>query len=133
MVQVAEPAKSAAEGAGAAGAPPRDARPLVTIEPGSPAANVLIGALVDVSAGGLAVDLPVAAIVLPTVGSHVRCSFALGEGARFEGLAALVLAVGTIPGSGVRHLRASFVALADAERDRLAAAVAQHLRSPPLG
>jgi hypothetical protein len=106
----------------------------VTIDSGSPAAaSVLTGELVDVSAGGVAVDLPAEAILLPAIGSHVRCSFALGEGARFESLAALVLAVETVPGSGLRHLRASFVALTDAERDRLAAVVAHHLRSPPLG
>jgi PilZ domain-containing protein len=134
-VQVAEPAKIAAE------APPtvratgaHQSNPQVTIEPGSAAAaGGLTGTLVDVSAGGLAVDLPAETLPLPAVGSHVRCSFAVGDGPRFESLAALVLGVGTVPATGVRHLRASFVALPDAERDRLAAAVAQHLRSPPLG
>lgn len=133
-VQVAAPAKTTADAPAAAqAAGARETRPIVTIEPGSAAANVLTGTLVDVSAGGLAVDLPAEATSLPAIGSHVRCSFALGEGPRFESLVALVLGVVTVPGSGLRHLRASFVALPDAERDRLAAAVAQHLRSPPLG
>jgi hypothetical protein len=135
MVQVAEPAKMAAEApptVRAAGAP--QSSPQVTIEPGSAAAaGGLTGTLVDVSAGGLAVDLPAETMPLPAIGSHVRCSFALGDGPRFESLTALVLGVETVPGTGIRHLRASFVALTDAERDRLAAAVAQHLRTPPLG
>jgi hypothetical protein len=86
------------------------------------------GTLVDVSAGGLALDLPTAAASSIRRGAHVRCSFTLGEGETFEELAALVVAAAAGPRPGTQHIRVSFTALAEPGRDRLAAALAKHQR-----
>jgi hypothetical protein len=103
------------------------AEPPAAIEDRPPATIVLIGSLVDLSAGGLSLDLPASATGSLAAGSHVRCSFALGEGARFDSIVAVVLALGKVPSSGLLHMRGAFVALPDTERDRLAAVVARHL------
>jgi hypothetical protein len=89
------------------------------------------GTLVDVSAGGLAMDLPIPSSGPLRRAARVRCSFSLGENATFNDLAALIVAAGAGPRTGMQHLRLSFVALPDAEQDRLALAVAKLQRSPP--
>lgn len=90
----------------------------------------MTGALVDVSAGGLALDLPVLPEGAIRRGAQLRCSFKLGEKDTFEEMEALVVAAASGPRPGLQHLRLSFTALPEAARDRLAAAVARHqLRS----
>jgi hypothetical protein len=88
------------------------------------------GTLVDVSAGGLAMDVPAPAAGPLRRGTRIRCSFAVGDDATFNDVAALIVAAGAGPRSGTQHLRLSFVALADVERDRLASAVARQQRPP---
>ena len=93
----------------------------------------IAGTTVDVSAGGMALDLPVSPIAGAVVrGVQVRCWFTLDARATFEGLTAVVAAAApaTGPAPGVQHLRLSFIALDDIERDRLAAAVARHQGGP---
>jgi hypothetical protein len=91
----------------------------------------LSGTLVDVSAGGLALDLHLPAQearrAVGGAGARVRCAFELGTGAAFEDVAAHVVALETKPGARVQRMRLSFH-LSDGERDRLAAAVARHQR-----
>jgi hypothetical protein len=100
----------------------------VIVEPAAP----MDGTLVDVSAGGVALDLPTPLAGPVRRGAQLRCSFTLGEGERFEALPALVVAAGAGPRAGEQHLRLSFTSLAGVVRDRLAAAVARHqLRAPP--
>jgi len=97
-----------------------------------PAAPVS-GTMVDVSAGGLSMNLPVSPARAVVRGSHVRCWFTLDEHATFEGLVAVVIegrAV-AVPRPGIQNLRLAFTALSDAERDRLATAVARHQGAPP--
>ena len=89
------------------------------------------GTLADVSAGGLSLDLPIAADGPIPRGARVHCSFTLDASAAFEMLAAVVSDAGTGPGAGKQHLRASFTGLGEAERDRLAAAVTRLQRRPP--
>ena len=86
------------------------------------------GTLVDVSAGGLSLDLPIAPAGPVRRGAHVLCWFRLGDGqsAVFEALAAVVAAVEAGHRAGVQHIRLGFIALKDDERERLASAVARH-------
>ena len=96
-----------------------------------PAAPVS-GTMVDVSAGGLSMNLPVSPARAVVRGSHVRCWFTLDEHATFEGLVAVVVdgrAV-AVPRPGTQTLRLAFTALSDADRDRLATAVARHAGAP---
>jgi hypothetical protein len=58
----------------------------------------------------------------------LRCSFALGEGAAFEALAAEVVAASAGPRPDVQHLRLTFTSLRQSEQDRLASAVARQQR-----
>jgi len=92
----------------------------------------LTGTLVDVSAGGLSLDLHLLAQearrAVGGAGTHLRCSFALGAEATFENIAAHVVALETKPGARMQRMRLSFH-LTDAERDQLAAAVARHGQS----
>jgi hypothetical protein len=91
------------------------------------------GTIVDISAGGMALDLPVSAGGPIARGAQMLCWFTLDNNATFDAVAAVVMAAGPAVGSppGDQHLRLSFVALNDAERDRLAAAVARHQGAPP--
>jgi hypothetical protein len=78
-------------------------------------------------------NLPVSPARAVVRGSHVRCWFTLDEHATFEGLVAVVVdgrAV-AVPRPGIQNLRLAFTALSDAERDRLATAVARHQGAPP--
>jgi PilZ domain len=96
------------------------------------AVATIFGNLVDVSAGGLSVDLPRSPAGPIRRGTRLRCSFALGEGAIFEALAAEVVAEGAGPRLDLQHLRMSFVGIPREEQDRLAMAVARHQVSPTL-
>jgi hypothetical protein len=106
--------------------------PAKTPSPSPPAS--IAGTMVDVSAGGLALDLPVSPAGTVVRGAHVRCSFTMDARGTFEGLAAVVVAAAPATGQppGVQHLRLSFIALDDTDRDRLAAAVARHQGSPSV-
>jgi len=100
--------------------------------PTSPAAPVS-GTVVDVSAGGLSLNLPFAPGRAVVRGSHVRCWFTLDQHATFEGLVAVVVGARAMTGPRppLQNLRLAFSALSDADRDRLAAAVARHPAAPP--
>jgi hypothetical protein len=97
-----------------------------------PAAPVS-GMTVDVSAGGLSLNLPLLAGRAVVRGSHVRCWFTLDEHATFEGVVAVVVDARAVAGprAGIQNLRLAFTALPVADRDRLAAAVARHPGAPP--
>jgi hypothetical protein len=98
--------------------------------PTRPAAPVS-GTMVDVSAGGLSLDLPVSPRRAVVRGSHVRCWFTIDEHATFEGLAAVVVDARAVVGRpGLHHLRLAFTAPSEGDRDRLAAAVARHQGAP---
>jgi hypothetical protein len=56
-------------------------------------------------------------------GAHIRCSFTLGSGERFEEIDALVVATSAGPAPDLQHLRVAFTSIAEAAQDRLAAAV----------
>jgi hypothetical protein len=90
------------------------------------------GTTVDVSAGGLSMNLPVSPARTVVRGSHVRCWFTLDEHATFEGLVAVVVDARAVAGQrpAIQILRLAFKALSDADRDRLAAAVARHQGAP---
>lgn len=90
----------------------------------------MTGTLVDASAGGLALDLPISGGRLISPGTHLRCSFLVGEGDSFQDLAAIVVATAPGPRPGVQHVRLSFTSLPGAEEDRLVAAVARRERRP---
>jgi hypothetical protein len=101
-----------------------------TVEPPPPGtAATIAGTIVDVSAGGLSMNLPVSPGGLVARGERVRCWFTLDPHATFQALVAVVMGAGIV--SGTQHLRLAFVSLAQAERDRLAAAVARHQGAPP--
>jgi len=93
-------------------------------------APTMAGTLVDVSAGGLALDLPTSSGAALRRGARLRCSFTLGNGDTFPEVAALVVAAVAGPRAGVQHVRLSFTSLTEAARDRLAAAVTRHQRRP---
>jgi hypothetical protein len=107
---------------------PGDAR-VAAAPPTSPAS----GTMVDVSAGGLSMSLPVSPARAVVRGSHVRCWFTLDAHAMFEGLVAVVVDARAVavPRPGIQTLRLAFTALSDADRDRLASAVARHQGAPP--
>jgi hypothetical protein len=92
------------------------------------------GTTVDVSAGGLSLNVPLSPTRALMRGSRVRCWLTLDQHATFEGLVAVVVdaraAAGPRPGS--QNLRLAFAALPEADRDRLAAAVARHQGAPPV-
>lgn len=94
-------------------------------------AEPVSGTTVDVSAGGLSLHLPATAAGPVIRGSHVRCWFTLDEHATFEGLVAVVVDARAIAVPRSQNLRLAFTALAEADRDRLVAAVARHQRSTP--
>jgi hypothetical protein len=95
----------------------------------APTTSTVAGTLVDLSAGGMSLDVPVSSDGPLPQGAQVRCWFTLDGGAEFESLAAVVLAATwTGPRASVQHIRLSFVSIKDGERDRLASAVAQHQR-----
>jgi hypothetical protein len=124
----------AAPAPGAPSSPIVDGAPATTpATPASTPASMIAGTIADVSAGGLSLNLPVSTAGALARGVHVLCWFTLDGHATFEALAAVVEAAGaaTGPPPGEQHLRLSFVALVDAERDRLAAAVAKHQSAPP--
>jgi len=110
-----------------------DANKGTTAAPTSTAPSA--GTIVDVSAGGIALDLPVSARGPIASGAGVLCWFTLDSDAAFEALSAVVMAAGpaTGPPPGEQHLRLSFVSLNEAERDRLAAVVARHQISSNAG
>lgn len=86
------------------------------------------GTLVDVSAGGLSLDLTIEPVGPVRRGANVLCWFRLGDGqsAVFEALAAVVVAVEAGHRAGVQHIRLGFTALKHDERERLSSAVARH-------
>jgi hypothetical protein len=90
------------------------------------------GTIVDVSAGGMALNLPVSpgGPILP--GAHVRCWFSLDSHAAFDAVTAVVMAAGAAvgPQPGEQHLRLAFVSLSEADRERLASAVVKHQGAP---
>ena len=143
-VRIIDPAKraAAADTAVAAGVGPRNAEPEshaattpeITSAMAFPAESMIAGTMVDISAGGLSADLPVSPDGPIRKGAQVRCWFALDENEEFEALAAVVGAasIGPGPRAGVQHLRFSFVSLKEAERDRLASAVARRQRAQSL-
>ncbi len=92
------------------------------------------GTTVDVSAGGLSLNLTVSPGRTLVRGRHVRCWFTLDEHATFDGLSAVLVDARAVAGArpGIQHLRLAFTALPDADRDRLAAAVARHQGAPPV-
>jgi hypothetical protein len=103
-----------------------------TADPTSPAPSSA-GTIVDVSAGGIALNLPVSPDGPIARGTHVRCWFTLDSHTAFDGLEAVVMAAEAAvgPPPGEQHLRLAFVSLREAERDRLASAVAKHQSAPP--
>ncbi|HET6146072.1 MAG TPA: PilZ domain-containing protein [Polyangia bacterium] len=115
--------------------------PVVPPTPASPAAPAptIAGTMVDVSAGGLSLNVPVSrGGPVITRGQQALCWFIMDEHARFEALAAVIVAADPPKGPppGLQHLRLSFVSLRDVDRDRLAAAVARHqggLQPPVAG
>ena len=109
----------------------RDADEGTTANPTSAAPRT--GTMVDISAGGIALNLPLSVGGPIACGAEVMCWFTLDSDAAFEALTAVVMAVGPAVGAplGEQHLRLSFVSLTEAEQDRLAAAVARHQSSPP--
>ena len=98
--------------------------PLGSVEPVS-------GKMVDVSAGGLSLNVPVSPAGPVLRGSHVRCWFTLDAHATFEALIAVVVDARAIAVPRSQNLRLAFEALPAADRDRLAAAVARHQRTTP--
>jgi hypothetical protein len=98
-------------------------------EPGSVAP--IAGALVDVSAGGLSLEVPLSSAGPFRRGTKVGCSFALGSGPPFHLTAVILSQAEGEAHARARHLRMSFTSLSDAERDRLAAAVAKRQGHPP--
>jgi PilZ domain-containing protein len=98
--------------------------PRVPAEPAS-------GKMIDVSAGGLSLNVPVSPAGPVLRGSHVHCWFTLDEHATFEALTAVVVDARAATGARSQNLRLAFTALAAADRDRLAAAVARHQGTPP--
>lgn len=86
-------------------------------------ADTLTGTLTDVSAGGLALDLPAREGLTLRPGALVRCTFDLGDDARFDAMRAVVTAVepGALP--LLQHLRLAFTDVKQGEQDRLAAAL----------
>jgi hypothetical protein len=103
------------------------AAPTTPVPAAAPAAAIA-GTIVDVSAGGLGLHLPVGPEGPVARGARVRCWFALDAEAAFAGIAAIVVGAAAPTGArpGEQHLRLSFSALDRPERDRLAAAVARH-------
>jgi hypothetical protein len=99
--------------------------------PAAAATAAIAGLLVDVSAGGLALDLPIAPAGRLRRGARILCSFTLDEGGAFAELEARVVAAAAGPVAGVQHLRLSFTSLGEAARDRLAAAVVRQQQRPP--
>jgi PilZ domain len=97
------------------------------------AAPAIAGKIVDVSAGGLSLNLPVSPAGPLIRGAQVLCWFALDGDSTFAALAAMVVGAEppTGPAPGEQHLRLSFVSLEPALRDRLATAVARHQGAPP--
>jgi hypothetical protein len=91
-------------------------------------AAAIAGKIIDVSAGGLGLHLPVPPEGPVARGARVRCWFTLDADAVFTAIAAIVVGAAAPSGArpGEQHLRLSFSALDRAERDRLAAAVARH-------
>jgi hypothetical protein len=89
----------------------------------APAAATMAGTLVDASAGGLSMDLPLESDGPLEQGARIRCSFTLGPGEVFEEVEALVVAAAAGPQADLQHLRVAFTSIAESERDRLAAAV----------
>lgn len=83
----------------------------------------LTGTLTDVSAGGLALDLPAHRGREIRPGALVRCSFELGEDARFASMRAVVTAVESGASPLAQHLRLAFTDVNPGEQDRLAAAL----------
>lgn len=118
------PAKASAVGPVTPPAPP--------VTPAAPGPRIA-GTIVDVSAGGLSLNVPVSPGSPIARGRQVLCWFALDDQARFEALMASVVAADPPmgPPPGEQHLRLSFVALRDVDRDRLAAAVARHQGAAP--
>lgn len=94
-------------------------------------AEPLSGRMVDVSAGGLSMNVPVSPAGPVLRGSHVRCWFTLDQHATFEALTAVVIDARAATGSRSQNLRLAFTALAAADRDRLAASVARHQGTTP--
>jgi preprotein translocase subunit YajC len=94
-------------------------------------AEPISGKMVDVSAGGLSLNVPVSPAGPVLRGSHVRCWFTLDEHATFEALIAVVVDARALAGSRSQNLRLAFTELAAGDRDRLAAAVARHQRTAP--
>jgi hypothetical protein len=93
-------------------------------------AEPVSGKMVDVSAGGLSLNLPVSPAGPVLRGSHVRCWFTLDEHAAFEALIAIVVDARAIAVPRSQNLRLAFTALPETDRDRLAAAVARHQGAP---
>jgi len=120
-IQVIDAPAAAGEARAAAAAP-------------APAAAPVMGTTVDVSAGGLSLNLPAWPTRAVVRGSHVRCWFTLDRQATFEGLVAVVVDARAVavPRPGMQSLRLAFTALPDADRDRLATAVARHQGGPPV-
>jgi hypothetical protein len=84
----------------------------------------LEGHIVDVSAGGISFDSPHS----EPQGSLHECSFELAEGAKFKDVGIIVIDVTPAREQADFRIRAAFSGLSNAERDRLAAAVAWHER-----
>jgi PilZ domain len=95
-------------------------------------AETITGTLLDVSAGGLSLELPMSSDSRIRNGTHLRCSFALDEAAVFEALGAVVVTAEAATRPNVQRLRLTFTALAEDERDRIASAVARHQRTPSI-
>ena len=108
---------------------PRAAAPV----PSLPQAAVS-GTMVDVSAGGLSLNLPLTPSRAVVRGSHVRCWFTLDEHATFDGLVAVVVDARAVavPRPGIQTLRLAFSSLSEADRNHLAEAVARHSGVPHL-
>ncbi len=98
--------------------------PVRQIAARSPA--VVRGAMHDVSAGGLSIDVSTG-ITGPSV---ALCTFTLAEGERFENIAAKVLD-GKPSGRDRFRVRLAFTGLPDAELSRIVRAVAWHERHGP--
>jgi hypothetical protein len=117
-VQIVDPAAKASG----------DGPPAPPAAPAPAPAPRIDGTIVDVSAGGLSLNVPVTPGGPIARGRQVLCWFTLDDQARFEALVARVVGADPPKGPppGQQHLRLSFVALRDVDRDRLAAAVARH-------
>ena len=127
-----------AVGASAPPAPPTAATGTPAVPPAPMSETripgAIVGTMIDVSAGGLSLHLPVSPAGALVRGAQVLCWFGLDHQAHFEGLVAAVVTASAVTGAppGQQLLRLSFVALEALERDRLAAAVARHQGDPPL-